>query len=122
MVVMYCIIIVCLFLHGEGQKMRKEHHLTVGQIIKCDNGGRGNFGPGINYRFNVGAAFVYGSRLHGGLKYNIHVLENHSFPVVYQKHWFGYIDVILITPNDFAYYGYSFPDSLKWVIKYMKKD
>jgi len=113
--------IACLIVYRNGQRFRRDHSLTIGEITTCTNGGKGNFGPGIKYIYTVNGIQINGSRRHSELIYSIHEMEHHTFPVVYNKSWFGYNDVILITPNDFAYYGYSFPDSLKWILKYVNK-
>ena len=114
-----CISILVVYYHG--QEFRKQHHLTVAKVLHCDGGGKGNAGPGIYYVYELGGKMISSSRRHGELKYSIHNLENHFFPVVYQKNWFGYDDIILITPHDFSYYGYSFPDSLNWILPLIKK-
>ena len=103
-----------------GQKFRKIHDITTGIIIKTDNGGRGNWGPGITYQYNVNGRKITSRRLAGELKYSVKDIEQHYFPVIFQKTLWGYDDVILITPRDFDYYHYPFPDTLKWVLQYMK--
>ena len=110
---------IALYFHG--QEIRKKHHLAIGKVLEVNVGGRGNWGPGINYVYVVNGRSISGSGSNHELMYSAHDLENHSFPVVYEETWFGYIDFLLITPRDFAYYGYAFPDSLRWVLKYMKK-
>lgn len=108
------------FVYFRGQTLRKNHILTTAEVIDCNGGGRGNWGPGIAYEYKINGDVIRGSRRHSELKYAIKDLVGHSFPVIYQKSWFGYDDAILITPRDFAYYHVSFPDSLKWISKYIK--
>ena len=115
------IVAFILVSYYEGQLLKRNHHLTTALIIECDGGGKGNWGPGIHYEYSVNKKIIKSSMRKGELQYSIQPLNGHSFPVIYKKRWFGYNDVILITPNDFAYYGYDFPDSLNWVIKYLKK-
>ncbi len=43
-----------------------------------------------------------------------------SFPVVYSPSNPS-VASLMITPKDFARYGYSFPDSLNWVMQYFSK-
>jgi hypothetical protein len=112
---------ICLVLYKAGQDMRTNHQLSSGKIITWNKGGRGDFGPTIYYVYQRGSVAKSASRRHSELIYSIKELENHFFPVVYQKHWWGYIEEILITPKDFEYYGYSFPDSQKWVLKYIRR-
>lgn len=101
--------------------MRKKHTLVIGKIVMCDKGGKGNFGPSIFYEYKVDSTLRSASRRHGKLVYSIRGLENHLFPVVYAKNWWGYSETILMTPDDFTYYGYTFPDSLNWILQYMKQ-
>jgi hypothetical protein len=43
-----------------------------------------------------------------------------TFPVVYNPDD-KEISALLLTPSDFKRFKYSFPDSLKWVVKYIDK-
>ncbi len=106
-----------------GSKFRKEHSLTVGQIIKWDGGSgtRGNFGPLFYYYYHVNGKVLRRSRRHKNLKSNIgKIMTGKSFPVAYRKYWYGYMENIMITPEDFQSFGYQFPDSLKWILPYME--
>ncbi len=114
------IILLLIFLHG--RQMRENHLLTIGQIVKCDegSGSRGNFGLNIHYQYHVNGKVLYGSRRHSYLRCDFgKFIVGKSFPVVYRKYWFGYEENIMITPKDFEYYRHSFPDSLKWISKYI---
>ena len=45
--------------------------------------------------------------------------ENKNFPVMYYPGLGGHTQ-LLIKPSDFKKFGLSFPDSLKWVLSYLK--
>lgn len=115
--------IVILLASYHGNQFRKNHFMTTGVVIKCDHGGKGNFGPGIYYEYYIDNKWSgNGSRRAGELPYGIgKVILGKSFPVAYQKYWYGYEEAILITPRDFELYGHPFPDSLKWILPLMKK-
>ena len=103
--------------------MRKEHILINGQIISCDNGGKGNNGPSINYIYEINGKKMYDYACNSSLKYGINkAFQGHFFPVVFSKSWLGInMPHMLITPTDFTYFGYGFPDSLNWVLAYTEK-
>lgn len=120
LVVVIAIIIVLASRHGK--EFRSEHLLTVGLVVKYGGGGKGNFGPDIHYKY-----YIYnkwsgnGSRRAGELPYGIgKIIVGKSFPVAYKKYWYGYEEAILITPRDFELYGHPFPDSLKWILQFVK--
>ncbi len=108
-------------LYFYGQDTRKNHSLAVGKVLSYDGGGRGNSGPGIYYVYEVDGLPIYSSMRKGRLNYGPKGLVNHYFPVVYRKGLLGYFDIILIAPYDFEYYGYTFPDSLRWVLPYLNR-
>jgi|GEM_PF-1640394 len=122
MIVVILIICAVLLVYEHAQQFKNDHNLTIGKVVKCDGGGKGNFGPGIYYEYyNVGKMHK-GSTRNTKLPYNIgKSILGKSFPVVYKEYWYGYANTILITPEDFKAFGYSFPDSLKWVLPYMNR-
>lgn len=117
------IIILLFFLRRHGADFREKHSVTTGIITSTDGGGRGNWGPGIYYEYYVSGKKIKGSRRHAQLPYAIgEKIMGKSFPVAYEKYWYGYEDNILITPTDFKNYGHPFPDSLRWILQHIKKD
>jgi hypothetical protein len=118
-----CFIGVFMFYgHFHMEKFKREYLITNGIVYSVDGGGKGNFGPGINYRYSAKGISYKSSRRHGELPYSIGKnIIGKAFPIVYQKYWYGYESNILITPNDFANYGLPFPDSLNWVLPHIKK-
>jgi hypothetical protein len=48
-------------------------------------------------------------------------LFKRSFPAVYVPNNPS-ISSLLITPDDFKKFGYDFPDSLVWILPYLKKN
>ncbi len=109
--------LIALYLYG--QEFRQNHNLTFGKVLRYTWGGKGNTGPGIYYVYEVDGFMIYSSTTKSRLKYGPHGLINKSFPIIYRKNYFTYVDNILITPDDFEYYGYTFPDSLRWVLPYL---
>lgn len=49
------------------------------------------------------------------------VVRDKSFPVIFNLKDPQKYSTILIVPEDFKYYGLNFPDSLKWVLKYIDR-
>jgi hypothetical protein len=114
------VLVAFLAVYIRGRSFIREHSMTTGVITKADGGGRGNFGPGIKYEFQVDGRIYLGSRTHSYLRYSIDDFVGKAFPVIYRKNWYGVEDMILIVPYDFEYYGHPFPDSLIWVLPYIK--
>ncbi len=124
-VVALCLVFLVMWAslgYYSGKKLRENHILTTGFVKDINGGGKGNFGPGIVYEYDRNGETVSSSRRHGELKYSIREFGGHYFPVIYGHNGLWYDDNILITPNDFEQYGYTFPDSLKWVLEYIDKD
>jgi hypothetical protein len=122
-VIAFVLVLVAILLAVyHGSNFRKSHYLTTGIVIRCDHGGRGNFGPGIYYAYHIDNEYSgTGSVRHSDLPYSIgRAIVGRSFPVAYRKYWYGYEESILITPRDFELYGHPFPDTLKWILHYMK--
>lgn len=103
-----------------GYNLRKHPIITRSKVYSIDKGGKGNFGPGVYYNYSIGKDLYKGTDLHGQLKYSIEDLNGKYFPVVYSFNGFWYDSKILITPDDFKQFNLPFPDSLNWVLKYMK--
>ena len=82
-----------------------------------------NWKSGASGSLNLGYAFVYnddsieGANVFEGLT-DRSEFENRYFPVLYDT-TLGTTQ-LLIRPTDFEAYHLPFPDSLKWVLKYIK--
>ncbi len=113
------IIIIVIVLYYHGQSIRSKHSVAIGRVLSYTNGGRGNTGPGIYFEYFANGVHIKSSGFKRQIRYGSKGLVGHFFPVVYRKEWYGYFDIMLITPYDFEYYGYTFPDSLRWVLPYV---
>ena len=98
--------------------------MATGVVIRYDVGcgTRGNFGQKFYYQYNAANKLLNDSRRTSELPCNIgKYIVGKSFPVAYKRYWYGYEENILITPRDFELYGHPFPDSLKWILQYVKE-
>jgi len=110
--------------YHESNSLRNNQILTIGTIEYFQGGGRAN----------AGRTFINGTFSINGIRRNVSsvflksqiVVPNpeeyfvgKKFPVIYEK---GNPNncMFLITPEDFAIYNRPFPDSLRWVLKYLK--
>lgn len=122
MVLLLIPLILSIYIHGTN--FRKEHLLTTGRIIhvKQGYGTHGNFGTFFTYQYYVDGSKISSSYRCKDLSNDIRKVSiGRSFPVAYNKYWFGYEDIILLTPRDFESFGHKFPDSLTWILQYMIK-
>ena len=92
--------------------------MTTGTVIGVDLKGRpGNF---IKYNFAYNGNTIYS---HGNAHKEYAPLKNFiinkQFPVIYSTVNPNY-NMILILPEDFKDYNVPFPDSLNWVLQYIK--
>jgi len=116
----------CLIIFGIWQKRRLEenHRIGLAYAYNSSTGGLGNAGRlYVDFTINVQGKTFKGSSVYqtseilvGPFRGNI---IGKSFPAVYNPKYPS-ISAILITPKDFSRYGYSFPDSLQWVLRYLK--
>ncbi|OJX00294.1 MAG: hypothetical protein BGO70_08955 [Bacteroidetes bacterium 43-93] len=124
MLVMIIAVAIILLIASQYKKsFRENHKMTVGQIFasKKGYGSRGNFGVDIQYKYFVNGHVQYASTRDRNLRFNTgQFMIGKYFPVLYKKTLFGYDETILITPSEFKSYGYAFPDSLRWIIKYIE--
>lgn len=128
------LVILCLIFCGmtvfwglrNKSNLQRNHQLTIGTIEDCENGGgRGNAGRiYLSYTFSVdgknyNAQSTYFSTeisYFDGVKFFV----GKKFPVMYYPQNPSNAS-ILITPKNFTRWGYSFPDSLNWVLQYLPK-
>jgi|GEM_PF-5798570 len=75
----------------------------------------------LTYKFDyAGKQFSKGRNITGVLN-SPHRFVNKFFPVVFSKDDPAE-SAILITPDDFAFFDRDFPDSLSWVIQWVKTE
>lgn len=105
--------------------LRKEHQIGTARIISFSSGGRGNAGGiWIDFVLDINgreykASSLYSTKDFAVADIRAHML-NETFPAVYYPQN-PKVSSIMIIPKDFARYGYSFPDSLNWVLQYFTK-
>ena len=118
----FCIIWVVYGLYV-GKRLREDHKIGTGTVISTNKAGRGKHGPYLTYEYRIKEEFITAGNNWQEFEFSTsHYLVGRTFPVVYRKGLLGYDDYLLITPEDFKAYGYDFPDSLNWVLKYIKED
>jgi hypothetical protein len=97
-------------------KVLKNGKITIAKITGIVPSGR--WGPSTNYEYRVSGILVNGSSTLYKIKEpNKTRFIGHYFPLIYLEDLSQ--SYILITKRDFDYYQISFPDSLKWTVKYI---
>lgn len=105
--------------------LTKNHKIGVARITSFSSGGTGNAGGiWIDYLLTLNEKEYKGSSLYSLSDFSVPDIKKYflhkTFPAVYNQDN-PKISSIMITPKDFKRYGYSFPDSLNWVLQYFKK-
>ena len=102
-------------------QIEKSHQISSGRIYNYYYGGRGNAGHFfIDFILNIQGKEYKGSSTYLMKDFDCdRKFIGKTFPVVYNPDNPS-TSSILIIPEDFSRYGYSFPDSLKWVLQYKK--
>ncbi len=92
--------------------------LTTGIITNVELKGRlGNF---VEYHFDFNRNTIYSNgNAHNEYAPLKNFIVNKQFPVIFSSVNPNY-NMILILPEDFKEYNVPFPDSLKWVLQYVK--
>ena len=108
------------------EKLKEAHTIGIVTITDFSIGGRGNAGGvWLDYILNLRGNNYKGASRYSSEQLNgeklTSCLVGKKFPAVYISSNPS-ISELLITPNDFSKYGYNFPDSLKWILKYIKND
>lgn len=102
--------------------LKSDHKIGVGRTTNYKAGGRGNAGGiWIDFEFTVGDKKYKGSSSYqtteiSGQDLRDHILDK-NFPVVYSPSNPSNSSILII-PKDFDRFGYSFPDTLRWVLQY----
>lgn len=103
------------------QRLLQSHVLTSGKITKCKFLSKTGGALNMYYEYSVnGKVYIDFSRTRIDLSDCKQYFLNKSFPVIYNPNEKDF-SVMLMLPQTFKYYGYTFPDSLKWVLKYGEK-
>jgi hypothetical protein len=105
--------------------LKKNNKIGMGTVTSFRAGGRGNAGGiWIHYVFEFEGKKYKGSSRHHTYEISSSDLHNYvlnkNFPVVYNPSNPS-ISSLLITPKDFSRFGYSFPDSLTWILQFVKE-
>ncbi len=105
------------------RKLIQHHNISVAKVTDCSYGGRGHVGTiTFLYIFQFNDKEIEGSKTFNSDELNFSDAKsfflNRTFPVIYDSSSPN-INFLLIRPADFEKFHYTFPDSLKWVIKYV---
>ena len=121
------ILLVSLFIwvSVNRKQLLKDRDMSVARITDCSYGGRGHVGTiTLTFIFHKDNNEIEGSSALSSNEINVQdvksFLLNRTFPVIYSPHN-PKNNYILIRPEDFKKFNYSFPDSLKWVLKYFHR-
>jgi hypothetical protein len=125
------IALVCLCIAGgiwgivRQKRLKKDHTIGIAYVTDCSSGGRGNAGGiWIDYILYAEGKKYKGSSLYLTSDFDVGDVADHmlykTFPAAYNP-GNPSISSLMILPKDFTRYGYQFPDSLKWVLQYVKK-
>jgi hypothetical protein len=105
--------------------LEKNHKFSVAYTYDCSSGGRGNGGGiYIDYIITLDGKKYKSSSRYLTDEISIDDCRNYfifkTFPVAYSPSNPSNSQ-LLIRPKDFEHFGVSFPDSLAWVLKFIKK-
>ena len=105
--------------------LKKKHTVCVAYVHNYTAGGRGNAGGiWIDYTIDVNGKSFNGSSLYDMRSISSSTVAksvlHKTFPAVYNSDNPS-ISSLMIIPKDFKKYGYTFPDSLNWLLPYLKE-
>ena len=102
-------------------KLNREFVPTIGKITKCEYITKSGGGIGLKYEYHVNSVLIKRSSTRRRLGVNIcnEYFVGRTFPMVYNPDNHE-LTALLIEPDDFKRFGYEFPDSLKWVLRYIR--
>ena len=103
--------------------LKKNHLITVATIHTCQNGSRGNAGRFfLNFTITLNGKEYSSSNSYLDNELSFFAAEKYfvgkTFPAVYYPSKPS-LSSLLVTPKNFAHFGYSFPDSLNWILQYI---
>lgn len=107
------------------KKLQENHVLGVGQVNWISSGGRGNGGR-VYIDFIIQ---VNGKKYKGSSSYldtditpkGLGLMRGKTFPCIYHPSNPS-ISTLLILPKEFKKEGHNFPDSLNWLLPYLRKE
>jgi len=107
-----------------GNKSLKENHVFgIGYVDNYSVGGRGSAGViWIDFSINVKGKNYKSSSSYSTSEIKIELLQHlrkKTLPVLYYPPNPS-ISMLMAFPKDYKRKGYSFPDSLKWILPYLK--
>jgi len=105
--------------------LKNNHKVCVAYVYKYTAGGRGNAGGiWIDYTIGINGKTYNGSSLYRMSDMSSSTVANSvlykTFPAVYNPAN-PLLSSLMIIPKDFKKYGYTFPDSLNWLLHYLKE-
>ncbi|MBS1780159.1 MAG: hypothetical protein JST70_12580 [Bacteroidetes bacterium] len=106
----------------EREQLANNNCLTTGIVTQCKFLPRSGGRIGVRYHYTVNSKVFNGSSTRIGLNQNDcdSLIIGKNFPVLYNPDN-NCLSALLLTPGDFKTYTYKFPDSLKWILKYIKE-
>jgi len=115
----YIVVIIILFTffivkECKKNRLKEKHLFTTGKIISFNTVPPGAYGTRYIYKVN---GVEYTSTIDEKYYYK---LKGNEFPVIYLLDDEGF-SRMLVAPDDFKEFGYEYPDSLKWSLKYLEK-
>lgn len=114
-IILFIGILSLLFLIYRNNQLKSDGGIVYGTIIGYGHSAKS---PVLEFKYS----FAYNGKLYESWSdARVHYLSDFigkTFPVRYSPR-LG-IGEMLITPRDFAKYDLPFPDSLKWVLPYLK--
>ena len=107
------------------KKLEQNHLITIGKIKSCNSAGRGSGGKlSLDYNITLNEKKYNSSTSYLTSEFTCRLARNYfvgkTFPAVYYPPDPS-ISTLMIVPSDFEHFGYPYPDSLNWVLKYYKK-
>jgi len=104
-------------------QLSHSHSLSSGYALQCSAGGKGATGY-VDFSFKLNGKSINTSCALDESEISIYdcqtYLAGKYFPVIYNPDNPSNAKM-LMSVNDFKKYGYDFPDSLHWVLNYIKK-
>jgi hypothetical protein len=122
-VLTFCAVVAVIELSKE-RTLKKSHAICNGYIKNYNSGGTGNAnGIWIDYSINVNGKTYNSSSLYRLEDLSVKLVKNHflnkNVTVIYNPNDPS-TSSLMILPKDFKENGYDFPDSLKWILPYIK--
>jgi hypothetical protein len=106
------------------KSLLKNHQVAIAKITDCSYGGKGHAGTiTFLYKFVSNNEEIQGGKTFNSAELNFDDAKSFflgkTFPVVYNPNNPNN-NFLLIRPKDFNQFNYSLPDSLHWILKYIR--